>query len=192
VRIIVNATGNIAVIQMRLPYLDRRSLSQAWFSALRLASDGKPPTAADRRLKIGARDSAARPAASWRATVERVSPAPQEAAGRPSRRASQAEPPAHVANRVAWPPRRIAATQAPGRAHSYPPARASFALGLEGARVQILVRRDGTTLHVLALCAARHVELVRRALACADLHLRARGEVVCSSVRELAAEEVRA
>jgi hypothetical protein len=40
-------------------------------------------------------------------------------------------------------------------------------------------------LHVIALCSEGHVELVRRALACADLHLRARGEKVSSSVRAL-------
>ena len=65
----------------------------------------------------------------------------------------------------------------------YPPVRASFTLTIEGARVQILLRRDGPALHVVALCTRRHVELVRRALACADLALRAQGTYVRSSLR---------
>jgi hypothetical protein len=69
------------------------------------------------------------------------------------------------------------------RSLRYPPVRASFHLAVDGGRVQILVRRQGTVLHVIALCSERHVELVRRALVCADLHLRARGERVQSSVR---------
>jgi hypothetical protein len=64
--------------------------------------------------------------------------------------------------------------------------RANFGIDLPGGgRVQILLRRDGRTLLVLALCSTRHVEFVRRALAGADLHLRLRGERVSSSVRAL-------
>ena len=47
----VNATRNIGVIRLRLPYIDSRSLSQAWFSALHLASDAKAPGAKRRRAK---------------------------------------------------------------------------------------------------------------------------------------------
>ncbi len=34
---------SFAVVKMRLPYTDRRALSQAWFSALALAADGSTP-----------------------------------------------------------------------------------------------------------------------------------------------------
>ena len=67
----------------------------------------------------------------------------------------------------------------------YAPVRASFHIGVGGGRVQIVLRRDGAVLHVVAVCSRRHVELVRRALACADLHLRLRGETIRSSVRTL-------
>src|SRR5580700_7978450 len=42
-------TEKIAVIATRLPYIDRRSLSEAWFSALHLASDGPSPLPESRR-----------------------------------------------------------------------------------------------------------------------------------------------
>src|ERR1700686_5193165 len=34
--------NSIAVIRARLPYVDRRALSEAWFSALHLAREGEP------------------------------------------------------------------------------------------------------------------------------------------------------
>src|ERR1700726_4781449 len=37
-----DAVSSIAVIQARLPYVDRRSLSEAWFSALHLARSRDP------------------------------------------------------------------------------------------------------------------------------------------------------
>jgi len=184
----VNATRNIGVIRLRLPYIDSRSLSQAWFSALHLASDAKAPGAKRRRAKTNdARAGAAPvkpPASAPRAAAGPRAQGPAAAGAR-----GAAPPGAAQANRPARERVRAAAVAERAVACSYPPVRASFAFGLDGARVQVLVRRDGPTLHVLALCAPRHVELVRRALACADVHLRSRGESVRSSVRALGVED---
>jgi hypothetical protein len=191
----VNATREIGVIQLRLPYIDSRSLSQAWFSALHLASDAKAPAVARRRAQASVAGAAAAAAAEAPAAPERAaaSPRAEKAALRGHGAApGEPDPASRPASRPARERMRAAALSERAAACSYPPVRAAFAFGLDGARVQIMVRRDGPTLHVLALCAPRHVELVRRALACADVHLRARGEALRSSVRALGVEEVRA
>jgi hypothetical protein len=184
-----NATRNIGVIRLRLPYIDSRSLSQAWFSALHLVSDAKTPPAR-RRVKPGVASAAAPAFCAARMAAERAVPAARVAAGA-VRRGPGAPGAAGPPNGSQRERARASAACEHARARSYPPVRASFAFGLDGSRVQILVRREGATLHVLALCAPRHVELVRRALACADVHLRARGEAVRSSVRALGGAEER-
>jgi hypothetical protein len=178
----VNETSesrSIAVITARMPYIDRRSLSEAWFSALHLASDGpvspKPPERRGAELVqpedrvAGAARNAARQA------PERV------AAGAPATSRSlraNAEPALPALPNA----RRARSAAAFARARSYAPFRTSLTLGIEGERVALLLRREGATLHVVALCRPAVSDLVRRALGCADLHLRARGESVCSRV----------
>lgn len=172
---------SIAVIRARIPYVDRRALSEAWFSALHLAAaDRRPGRRAPRAAALATRKPAARAAA-----PPNVSPAPLGPRPLPPRsggattiafgRETHLRPGARPGGAVVVP--------FPSRAVRYAPVRASFHVGLGGGRVQIVVRRDGPVLHVLAICSARHVELVRRALACADLHLRLRGETVRSMVR---------
>jgi len=172
----VNASS-VAVLRARLPYVDRRALSEAWFSALHLTKDERS-SAQQRRAPaskvnfsvVSQREPSARAdGASQRTALERKPPRPD--CGYAARELGRRE------DR----PRRISPTG--HRPMHYPPVRASFQLAIDGGRVQILVRRQGAILHVVALCSARHVELVRRALACADLHLRANGERVESSVR---------
>src|ERR1700688_1101944 len=176
--------NSIVVIRARLPYVDRRALSEAWFSALHLAREGE--ALAPRRRDIA-------PPGSALALRRRDIASPGTAASfHPwnSRR---------LVNCFVAPASGLRSAQAPGSATSrrlaqahaaearrFNDARASFSIALDGGgRVQILLRREGRVLHVIALCSEGHVELVRRALACADLHLRARGEKVCSSVRAL-------
>ncbi len=185
----MTATRDIGVIRLRLPYTDSRSLSQAWFSALHLESEAKASGIARRRVKANACGACAAAAREPRKPPERTAPVPR-AQTLATRLRAAALGGAHAASDVPRERVRVAALAESAAARSYPPVRASFAFGLDGARVAILVRRDGATLHVLALCAPRHVELVRRALACADLHLRARGEAVRSSVRAVGTGEV--
>jgi hypothetical protein len=79
--------------------------------------------------------------------------------------------------------RAVVARETFSRARSYAPFRTSLTFGVEGERVALLLRREGGTLHVVALCRPEIAELVRRALASADLHLRARGEAIRGSVK---------
>ena len=189
--------SSIAVIQARLPYVDRRSLSEAWFSALHLARSRDPifyrrPVLAstsqlsERSCATGRRGGAL--AAQSRSTG--VSGAIVRRGDATDRSRSCESPP----ERVMRGRRREAVEvchgwQSEGGVETGLSRRraihASFAIALEGGRVQVLLRREGRVLHVVAVCSERHAELVRRALACADLHLRARGEIVRSQVRAL-------
>jgi hypothetical protein len=163
-----------AVVRTRLPYTDRRSLSQAWFSALHLADAGVERSIPSRRASN--RNSAAaapvrRPAATARAVASnRLDPQIDLAARRT--RSREAVKRAELAFDAA---------------RSYPPFRTSLTVGVDGARIKLLLRRAGPTLHVIALCAPAHVDLVRRALARADAHLRCGGESVRASVLAFAA-----
>ena len=171
--------SKIAVIETRLPYTDRRALSEAWFSALHLAHDTPSEPGASSHAKA-ARDTAADRAETHgeRKPAPGAVPRRERAAGadRAARRAAFAG--------LDMPSRRATDTRAAGtargefdRARSYPPFRTSLTLeGANGTRVHLIVRRVGPTLHVVALCPPAVEHLVRRALASADLHFRARGE----------------
>ena len=176
----MSTTDKVAVIKARLPYIDRRALSEAWYSALHVAGSGGLRVPA-RRASDAACDerpeTLAAEALEPRGGAETA--ATRARAGRPASQTKAAgESTALVRAR-----RQSAGSLAFQRARSYPPFNATLTLGLDGARVQILLRRDGPALRVIALCSERHVELVRRALACADRYLRERGEVVVSDVR---------
>ncbi len=183
---------SIAVVRTRLPYIDRRSLSQAWFSALHVASDGPPKLGNARRpdSAVAARTHATRvpaPARNAPPAIARGKTPLRPAA--PERTGGGSEVAARRTQRL----RALPATARPpafGDERSYAPFQTSLSVGIEGARVALLLRRDGPVLHVVALCAPANVELVRRALACADAHLRRSGDSVRASVRATA--EVRA
>ena len=169
--------SSVAVLRARLPYVDRRALSEAWFSALHLTRDDR--SSAQRRRADASKVKS--PAALEREPSARADGTSQQAAleRKPSRPDC-----GYAARELGRREDRLQRISPTGhRPMRYPPVRASFQLAIDGGRVQILVRRQGAILHVVALCSARHVELVRRALACADLHLRANGERVESSVR---------
>jgi hypothetical protein len=178
------ANRSIAVLRTRLPYTDRRSLSQAWFSALHLAqivpARGLP---ARRASDPSFRAPGAR--AEGRGAAERAPSLP--AAARATKLRSDA--------REGVAPARVREARSPAKdkavafqeARSYPPFSTSLTVGSGGARIKLLLRREGPTLHVIALCTPDSVDLVRRALACADTYLRRSGESVSASVRTLAA-----
>lgn len=179
----------IALVQSRLPYIDRRALSEAWFSALHLASAGPP-----------APDTCARPVA----TFERTFPAAARATAGPRAVATCASQTPSRVTRATSPQSASEAVPARSRAAGRrsalpPPAPAqrtaapfctSLTIALDAGRVQLLLRRDGGTLHVIALCRPGVAETVRRALALADAQLRLAGEPLRSSVRTCDQREV--
>lgn len=169
----------IAVIETRLPYTDRRALSEAWFSALHLARDAQPDASAP-----PAKTRAAAPESGAASRQRSDRPAPDAAprrersatVERAGRRAAYAG--FDVSQRRAGDARGAVAERASfERARSYPPFRTSLTLeGANGTRVHLIVRRVGPTLHVVALCPRTVEPLVRKALANADIHFRTRGE----------------
>jgi hypothetical protein len=178
------SASKIAVIETRLPYTDRRALSEAWFSALHLAHDFPAQSAsAQRPGAIFGRDPQTRSVSFARVAEQNVQRRAVENAFDPScrrrvraegetplRRLSDARP--GTARRAAF-----------ERARSYAPFRTSITIaGANGTRVHLIVRRVGPTLHVVALCPPAVEAIVRRALASADLHFRARGERVAVDV----------
>lgn len=174
----MNAPSAIAVVETRLPYIDRRALSQAWFSALHLTADrcagARANSAPEQRREPQL--SRARIAAHTARSAAMQAPA-RPASGRAAASRSAA------AQRMETQTRGLKMRLRPPYARSYPPARAAFTIGVDGARVALLIRREGGTLHVVALCSARHVELVRRALAGAAAALGASGDTVRAAVR---------
>ncbi len=66
---------------------------------------------------------------------------------------------------------------------------ATLTLMIANARVALHVRSDGSKMSAIVLCSARHVELVRRALAATVLALELRGTRVEAEVRTLEREE---
>lgn len=176
-----DTSPKLTVIATRMPYIDRRALSEAWFSALHLASDGRVAAGArDRRTGIALEKTSGRPA-SLRAGVAATSARGERATHATARAESRAS--AEVTARRTHDARLAANARATyARARSYPPFRTSLTLDARGERVQLLLRRDGATLHVVALCRPAIAETVRRALACADLHVRLGGDAIRSSV----------
>ncbi len=169
------AASALAVLRTRLPYVDRRSLSEAWFSALHLAASG-PVAGGSAGGNAVARETAPRSApvlpggrdlpghtvnaVAPRATPEaRPTPSPSREPGRPFERRS--EPKAVVRAEPPVPKRFVRA--------------GSLTLGAGRSRVQLVLRREGAVLHVVALCRRDSVDLVGRALAGAGLHVRSYG-----------------
>jgi hypothetical protein len=170
----VNApTHQIAVIRARLPYTDARALSQAWFSALRLASDGHAPELRRGRARTSAALSGDRAATPSRETGARPLPAATPRAhGAALRRGAGAPSVDATARR-----RFREGVVARDGVRTTTDARAAFTVTLANARVRLLVRGDGDRLHVVALCSARLADTVARALALASVSLRQRGPI---------------
>jgi len=167
-------TGKISVIAARLPYTDRRALSEAWFSALHLASDGAHAKPAERRGGIAQN----RPRDGARSPGQR-SAAQRSAA--PVRGRDGAGLAREDATRYAR-PRPPEAPDVFAHARSYPSFSTALTFGVAGERVALLLRREGPMLHVVALCRPAVADIVRRALAAADAALRTRGESIRATI----------
>jgi hypothetical protein len=178
----------IAVIQTRFPYIDRRALSEAWFSALRLGAPAGRPSKPLARAAAGLVPDVPRGSRSQRAVMSSAcndrATAPKRARDRDSENdvvlAARATHSSAGNARVAYEPE-------PSR----PPFRTALTFDVGGGRVHLLLRREGNTLHVVALCRPELAEVVRRALLDAGAHLSAQGESVRAAVRTFAPGPVR-
>jgi hypothetical protein len=193
-RIAVNETSAsaIAVVRTRMPYVDRRSLSEAWFSAFH-------PVSSD--VARGAEPVRARESASPASTVRQTSPSHTRAiAGYPSpivaRRAANTSGsevvPIDVKKSATLRSQPVRSYAVETCSRSYPPRRTSLTVGLGRERVQLVLRREGAVLHVIAVCRPEVAALVRRALAAADAYVRGSGDSLRASVQTTDGNAVRA
>lgn len=161
------------ILSAPLAAIDRRALSQAWYSALGFARE-RPSAAAARRAPSRLRPPAGE-------TPDR---APGAAGTRVIRSVLRVCPPPVAGKRDAAPPaapgERRAASSALARAIErrfartpLRPSRATF--GLDGGRVHVILRSRGSDVRLIALCAPSARATVARALEQARYALAARG-----------------
>jgi hypothetical protein len=182
----------IAVVRTRMPYVDRRSLSEAWFSAFHPVSH----EVARGEAPVQARDIAsATPMV--RQGQENQSRAiagyPSATAARPAAARTRSEiVPLDVKSSVTHRSRPMHSHAVEMCARSYPPRRTSLTVGIGRERVQLVLRREGAVLHVIAVCRPEVAALVRRALASADAYVRGSGDTLRASVQTTEEDAVRA
>jgi hypothetical protein len=174
-----------------MPYVDRRSLSEAWFSAFHPVSSEAP-----RCSKTDRAPAVASSAPKVRRTQDNQ---PRAIAGYPSaattRRAAGRSRSEIVP--IDW--KKSVTSRSPSLhshavemcSRSYPPRRTSLTVGLGRERVQLVLRREGAVLHVIAVCRPEVAALVRRALASADAYVRSSGDSLRASVQTTDASTVR-
>ncbi len=179
----MEAEAAAALFKQHLAYADRRSLSQAWYSALHL-SEREPAARFSRALQLPA-------PASGRARAERSAGTPQHAA---ELRSPRGRAPHALAPRPAAPPNVASGRSARGVPPVQPTARrplqaagTALTMTFGGSRVHLLLRRGGDGLSVVALCAARQAGSVRAALGEAQRSLISCGEQVRCNVVALEA-----
>jgi hypothetical protein len=180
----------IAVVRMRMPYVDRRSLSEAWFSAFHPVS---------REGAHGAEPIRARSDASLATTVRQTTksqtratagyPTPGVARYGPDRARSEIVP-IDVKKSATLRSQRVQSHAVEMCSRSYPPRRTSLTVGLGRERVQLVLRREGAVLHVIAVCRPEVAALVRRALAAADAYVRGTGDTLRATVQTTHGNEV--
>ncbi len=171
------AASALAVLRARLPYVDRRSLSEAWFSALHVAA-AAPAAAGSAGGVTVAFERASMQAAGLPAAIPSL-PEPAVTAAASGRALPASRPAASPSGEPARPLERRAEPKPLVEAQPPAPRRfvraGSLTLGAGRSRVQLVLRREGAVLHVVALCRRDSVELVGRALASAGLHVRSYG-----------------
>jgi len=162
----------IAILAVQLAAVDRRTLSQAWYSALHLARHDEPARAGR------ARGTALSP--SRAGSQERASKSGRRPSAAVSPRSSRA-PADRTVTREAGIDRRAPKTELArrierGLARGIPQRRAAaFDVRALDGRVHLIVRSEGAATRVVAVCAPALRERVERALAQARFALAARG-----------------
>lgn len=176
----------ISILAAPLAAIDRRALSQAWYSALRLARDEQIPfTSKPRRMPVFVPVALREPAAPSEAVDRRSAPKRTESPVRSNApRCSDSE----ARNACRLKPRSpIVRTKNNGYADSRGSCkRATFTLGRGRARIHVVIQTKGARTTLVALCRPELRGFVARALTEARLALAARGIGV-----ELAAQGVR-
>jgi hypothetical protein len=164
----------VSILAAPLAQMDRRALSQAWYTALRLA-----PNAAIAPQQAARGDAARVLGASRRFVENRKSTGPANVAAAPARfcvpsRGSIGCVEVHGVGRS----RRLPLAERIARVFAGSPTcvkRATFSLGRGNARVHVILQTIGERPTLLALCRPELRTIVGRALAQARLALARRG-----------------
>ncbi len=177
----------VSVLAAPLAAMDRRVLSQAWYSALRLAGDARTAphseTVPSGNVRVRARTEGR---TSWQQPGFAHAPLQQHRQAVRGRRAAHAAEAPHVRDaRMVRAPlaRAIAGAFADPRAKV---KRATFSLGPAGARVHVVLQTKGERATLVALCVPELSDVVAQALGQARRALAALGVAV-----ELRAKGVR-
>jgi hypothetical protein len=155
------ASGGVAVIATQLAQTDRRALSEAWYSALHLTQSAVPLRAAPAHVAppFAHTPDAHEPAGhteTW-TTVATMSPrARRDESARVAPASERRRPPTETARRIERAVATLAATPHEPAAHT---------VDVAGGRVRLLVRTDGPTTRIVALCSRPLRVQVERALA---------------------------
>jgi hypothetical protein len=167
----------VSILAAPVAAIDSRALSQAWYSALRLARDGRQTPEVRRSL---ARSEVAQPAARLEHAEEQSFQADVQVLCRHRRRLTLAtcagSDERHPIARGRMP--RTTLAERIERAFSDlsgQPRRATLSMGRGNARVVVMLQTRGKRAMLLALCRPELRAVVGRALAEARLRLAARG-----------------
>jgi len=171
------ATAGVAVIATDVAQTDRRALSEAWYSALHLASNTSAPPHASAKPS----QAAASPPLSSRA------------------KSSDSLDHRHRDNRPGHERTRVTATMPPAAERRRPPTEslrrieravvtlnarrpvpAAHTVDIDGGRVRLLVQTDGRRTRIVAVCSSPLREVVERALASARFTLAGAGLAVAA------------
>jgi hypothetical protein len=171
----------VSILAAPVAAMDRRALSQAWYSALHVAQNvPQQPQFAVRpshcAVVQGTMSSRERRSQFDHRAAGSVPPARQDGA-RTSRDVTPELSPAQrtrsaLSRRIEL---RFAST-------AQPVARATFSLGRGSERVHIIMQSNGCTARLVAICRPQLREIVARALAEARLALRSRGITVATAL----------
>jgi hypothetical protein len=164
----------VSILAAPLAAIDRRALSQAWYSALRLAARGTPEVA-HRPCAMHASGVPLHPHNSLaeRAVHRNGTASAPQALGKPRQRGSVSEPEHHGERRA--PRAQLAARIERVFTAAWQPKRATFSLGPGNARVHVMLQTSGTQVTLVALCSPRLRDLVGPELTRARRALAARG-----------------
>jgi hypothetical protein len=173
----------ISVLSAPLAAIDRRSLSQAWYSALHLARDGSSS-------KRGAPRTVAAPPRFPVATAAAASPLPRAAAPAPANAKAPSASAARGGSAVERRTPRLPLARRIERAlfeRASAHARTTFAIGEGTGRVVVVLHANGTRVRLIALCSPSLRRTVARALDQARFALAAHGIVLDGGILEEAA-----
>ena len=173
----------ISILSAPLAAIDRRSLSQAWYSALHLARDGATPKGSTPRRAAG-RPIAVSSRTSGAASSARAGHA-APASSKPEHRA-----PARAGGALERREPRLPLTRRIERSlfeRTSPTPRTTFTVGEGTGRVVVVLHASGDRVRLIALCSPALRRTVARALDQARFALAARGIALDTGVLEGAA-----